>query len=179
MLQGKTPAETLEDLDAFAQRIPAASPPLAVGGASRRDATRALPPGATLGLYTDGLVERRRENLDIGFARLQAVLADNRHLSLGQLAKTVVAQMQPAQHEDDIALPLYRIPSGDAKRLSVSIPADPAELAPLRRTLLEWLADSDAPELTNAVLVSVCEACSNAIEHAYRLGMRTGSDDDG
>src|ERR671930_30574 len=35
-----------------------------------------FPPGATLALYTDGLVERRENGIDAGVARLLAALAD-------------------------------------------------------------------------------------------------------
>ena len=48
------------------------SPPLGIGlgAADRTDSTVVLPPGATLVLYTDGLIERRGETIDDGFDRL-------------------------------------------------------------------------------------------------------------
>ena len=53
------------------------SPPLGIGlgAADRTDSTVVLPPGATLVLYTDGLIERRGETIDDGFDRLVARLA--------------------------------------------------------------------------------------------------------
>ena len=52
-------------------------PPLAAGVIDRRrhSGERAIPFGTTVLLYTDGLIERRRETLDAGFARLRAAAA--------------------------------------------------------------------------------------------------------
>ncbi len=53
-------------------------PPVGVDSAwSYTSVTHVLPDGATLLAYTDGLIERRREHLDIGLERLRvAALAD-------------------------------------------------------------------------------------------------------
>jgi anti-sigma regulatory factor (Ser/Thr protein kinase) len=48
------------------------------------------------------------------------------------------------------------------------VPADPARLAGLRQVLQEWLASAGVPPAAaGQVIVSVSEACANAIEHAY------------
>jgi len=48
--------------------------PLGLGGPSFAETTIALPPGATLALYTDGLVESRGHPIDDGLAELCAAL---------------------------------------------------------------------------------------------------------
>jgi serine phosphatase RsbU (regulator of sigma subunit) len=61
-------------------------------------------------LYTDGLVERRDESLDVGLARLAAAAAG---LPAGDLdASTVdalLAAMVPDGSRDDIAVLLHRV----------------------------------------------------------------------
>ncbi|MEV0190226.1 SpoIIE family protein phosphatase [Kitasatospora purpeofusca] len=53
-------------------RIPT-GPPLGTGVGGYEQTTRALLPGETLLLYTDGLVERRGEDIDVSLARLAAL----------------------------------------------------------------------------------------------------------
>ncbi|MCM3883055.1 SpoIIE family protein phosphatase [Frankia sp. R82] len=72
--------------------------------ADRRDHTAPLPPGTTLLLYTDGLVERRGVSLDEGLDDLRAVLADLAAEDLAGLCDGALARMAPRTGEDDIAL---------------------------------------------------------------------------
>ena len=69
---------------------------------------------------------------------------------------------------DDVALLVVR-PVGVPARMDVEIPSDPATLAGLRRLLRTWLElrGLGEEEREDAVL-SVSEACNNAIEHGYR-----------
>ncbi len=69
----------------------------------RADHTVELQPGATLVLYTDGLVERRDQPLETGLARLQDAAASLAHLPLEQVCDALLAAL-PAAGEDDIAL---------------------------------------------------------------------------
>jgi hypothetical protein len=70
-----------------------------------------LPPGVTLALYTDGLVESRTRPLDDGTAAMCAALAAalaQRGSVLGSVCESVTkALCQPG--EDDITLVLARI----------------------------------------------------------------------
>jgi hypothetical protein len=81
-------------------------------GAESFDATQiTLPPGATLALYTDGLVESRARPLDQGMAALRealgAALARPR-ATLGSTCATVTQALR--QHgEDDVTLVLARV----------------------------------------------------------------------
>jgi len=81
------------------------SPPLdsvAIGG-PRAEATGQLEPGTTLLLYSDGLVERRMQALDVGFDDLLA--AGERHgtEALGSMLPGVVRAMND-DHGDDLCL---------------------------------------------------------------------------
>lgn len=61
-----------------------------------------LTPGATVLAYTDGLIERRGEPLDVGLQRLCA--AASRDLPLEQLLEHVVAELVGTGPADDVAV---------------------------------------------------------------------------
>ncbi|MET9352941.1 SpoIIE family protein phosphatase [Streptomyces sp. NPDC006617] len=70
----------------------------------RPDASLLLPPGATLLLYTDGLVEEPGASLDEGLDRLSRQAAAISHHSLDTFTDQLLARARPAANEDDIAL---------------------------------------------------------------------------
>ncbi|MEU6320417.1 SpoIIE family protein phosphatase [Streptomyces sp. NPDC047009] len=66
--------------------------------------------GDTLVLYTDGLIERRDEDIDTGLARLTDALAQDTTLAPDQLADTLLARLGVANGaSDDIALVVIRL----------------------------------------------------------------------
>jgi serine phosphatase RsbU (regulator of sigma subunit) len=72
-------------------------------GGLRIDHEALLPVGSTLLLYTDGLVERRDENLDDGLARLQSVVRDIIALHLETFCDELIDRMAHIG-DDDVAL---------------------------------------------------------------------------
>ncbi|MFB9315597.1 SpoIIE family protein phosphatase [Nocardioides plantarum] len=70
-----------------------------------------LGPGDTLLLFTDGLVERRRESLDDGLERLRVAVAepDSSGLGVEELADRVLSRLAVDWNEDDIALVVVRV----------------------------------------------------------------------
>jgi serine phosphatase RsbU (regulator of sigma subunit) len=66
-------------------------------------------------LYTDGLVERRGQDLDHGLARLQETLADLAGRELDELSE-LLARMLPAEPDDDVALVAVRLHPQDGPR---------------------------------------------------------------
>jgi serine phosphatase RsbU (regulator of sigma subunit) len=77
-------------------------PPLGASGAPPCVPSHlTLPPGATLWLYTDGLVESRRQPIDTGMAALAEAAASGR--DLGEIADAMLATL-PGSREDDVAL---------------------------------------------------------------------------
>lgn len=146
------------------------SVPLATFEISRRpEATTPLPPGSTLVLFTDGLVERRGEDIDEGFAKIATILADTAEKLPRQVADSVLSALRPeGGYDDDIAMVVYRQPPAP---LRLDVPARPDRLAMLRRTLTAWLSSAAVPHnLTSDLVAATNEACSNSIEHAYRNG---------
>jgi serine phosphatase RsbU (regulator of sigma subunit) len=69
-----------------------------------------LAPGSTLLLYTDGLVERRDEDLDAGMGRAATAVVEGRQLSPGGLAELLTDQLLSDAPDDDVAFLLYRSP---------------------------------------------------------------------
>lgn len=132
----------------------------------RTEARETMPPRSTLLLYTDGLVERRRESIDDGIARATDVVQKNRATALNELANVIMAQLAPSNgYHDDVALLLYRQPTP----LDLEFAADVDELAGSRAALRGWLESAGInPEQTLDVLIAAGEALSNAIEHGHR-----------
>jgi len=77
---------------------------------SRPEATAAFRAGDTLVLYTDGLVERRREDIDAGLARLADSLARHRTAEPAAMADAVLLELLPPEGAtDDTALIVVRL----------------------------------------------------------------------
>jgi serine phosphatase RsbU (regulator of sigma subunit) len=90
----------------------ALGPPLAVTQkvVSRPLGTAMLRAGDTLVLYTDGLVERRGEALDVGIARLSDALVRLRELDVDSIADRLLSELPPMSSlRDDIALIVLRV----------------------------------------------------------------------
>jgi serine phosphatase RsbU (regulator of sigma subunit) len=76
----------------------------------RPQAATTFTSGATLALYTDGLVERRREDIDTGLARLADSLARHREDDPETLADAVLLELlPPGGATDDTALVIVRL----------------------------------------------------------------------
>ncbi|MFF6859891.1 SpoIIE family protein phosphatase [Streptomyces bacillaris] len=69
-----------------------------------------LHPGSTILLYTDGLIESRRQPLDAGLQRLKDDAADLRHRQLDDLVDDLLVRSRPADNDDDVAVLAIRIP---------------------------------------------------------------------
>lgn len=136
--------------------------------AARRHAEASLPAGALLLLYSDGLIERRSESLDVGFERLRAAAVERHLLPLDRLCDELIEiLLQGSDRRDDVVLLALRTPVSSPRLFLRKEPATPEALAPLRRDLREWLAMAglDEYEATD-LLIAAGEACMNAVQHA-------------
>ena len=76
-----------------------------------------FPAGAAIVLFTDGLVERRGEPIDVGLDRLRAISAGRDDVE--RLCSTALEQLLPENPPDDVALVAARMPPlGDDLRTS-------------------------------------------------------------
>jgi anti-anti-sigma factor len=133
----------------------------------RTETTVTLPPGATLVLFTDGLVERRGESLDDGLDHLasagEALIGSRPAALVDGLLGALVGGAGPA---DDIVVVATRLLPGP---LRLELPAEPQRLAAVRRELATWAMAATADPTTIADLqLAAGEAVANAVEHAYR-----------
>jgi anti-sigma regulatory factor (Ser/Thr protein kinase) len=129
------------------------------------DAT--LETGATVVLYTDGLVERRDASIDEGFA---AVRESAGSVAAGPdtlIDHVLRGAFGDAERDDDVAMLVVRLEPHGADVLDLRLPADRDGLRRMRATLGEWLVELGAePEALHDVLLAAWEACANAVEHA-------------
>ena len=92
------------------------SPPMGVRlAAEDKLGVVAIRPGTTIVMYTDGLIERRGEPLDVGIARLVAAVADG-PADLEELADWLLERCSPSEGVDDIALLVARAREDDDER---------------------------------------------------------------
>jgi anti-anti-sigma factor len=126
-----------------------------------------LEPGATLALYSDGLVERRTERLDDGLDRLARSAQRLADRPPAALAEALVHDLADGSApEDDIALVVARLmpPPLTGRR-----PAVATQLAPIRRTVERWARAAALPlGQLDDLQFGMGEALANAVDHAYR-----------
>jgi PAS domain S-box-containing protein len=141
-------------------------PPLGLGGLPFESIEIELPAGSILALYTDGLIESRYQDIDLGFERLRRALT-RQERSLETTCDHVLAAVLPDRPADDVALLVARTHALDSDQVATwDLPADPAVVANARRQvaakLTSWGLD-DAAFVTGLV---VSELVTNAIRHA-------------
>jgi len=75
----------------------------------RRDHTEMAPAGSTLLLYTDGLIETNRRNLDAGQAQLLETVSRHHARPIEQFADAIIADMVGDAPADDVAVLVVRL----------------------------------------------------------------------
>ena len=146
------------------------APPVGVTADARyTEASLELPSGATLLLYTDGLVERRGESIQDGLDRLSQEAVTHATPDLEELCDRLLSSLVgQSKVADDIALVAMRAVSLYDGPLRLTLPAEPRMLVQMRGALRRWLRESGvATAAENDILVACGEACANVVQHAY------------
>jgi anti-sigma regulatory factor (Ser/Thr protein kinase) len=164
---GHPPPLVLTGAGAAYAEGPPGSPVGAVSLASYHESVAPIPPGSTILLYTDGLVERSNVALDEGLERLRTAIGDASH-EPDELCRSLPELVLGRPPTDDTALLAVLVEELREAQLHLTLPAESESLAPARRLLARWLrtAGAEDSELYE-ILVAAGEACANAIAHAY------------
>ncbi|WP_055589996.1 SpoIIE family protein phosphatase [Streptacidiphilus griseoplanus] len=143
-----------------------AGPPLGLGGTPFESAELDLPEGSRLVLYTDGLVEVRDRDIDVGLELLRTTLAGVADRSPEEICGAVLHAMLPARPGDDVALLVAR-----TRRLapdqvaSWDVPSDPAAVGGVRAAVTRRLADWGLEDLAFTTELLLSELITNAIRY--------------
>ncbi|HWC86072.1 MAG TPA: SpoIIE family protein phosphatase [Solirubrobacteraceae bacterium] len=137
-----------------------------------------LAAGDTLLLYTDGLVERRDESIDVGFERLRSALRDAPKDVEALCDHVLDRTLGDHPGQDDVAVLTVRLLAESGAPLALTLPATTESVTVARHRLRTWLGTA-APELEIGVArdleLAWSEACTNAVRHAYGPGDATFS----
>ncbi len=141
-----------------------------LGGDDHSESVLCLEPGDGLALFTDGLVERRGSDLDVGMAALADVLCS--HADPAEGVSAALGLLDP-DHDDDAALLLATTSLTDLPWVSIEL-AGPTPARDARefasRTLARWgLGSHD-----DAVCLLVSELVTNAQRHGSPRRSLTG-----
>ncbi|CAD5967343.1 MULTISPECIES: ATP-binding SpoIIE family protein phosphatase [Streptomyces] len=157
-------------------------PPLGTGGWIHTSGTIALPPGSTAVLYTDGLVERRSEDIDEGVASLARALSGAKGSPQVVCDRLIRSLGVTAEHDDDVAVLVVQHPArtgtnaelfhNAALDLLGGIEATPRARAFATGVLTSWRFPV---ELRDLGVLAASELVANSLQHGtppMRLGLR-------
>lgn len=165
------PAPVLWHPDRTTEMVPVGSGvPLGIGlGSSEFTVVDLLlPENSALVLYTDGLIERRHQDVDVGIETMREVLASSDPSgSLQQQCDNVVAELKEPTDDDDLAVLMASTPAMPGHRsVRWRVPPDPGSASHarslIRRELRAWGLEAlqDTAELLTSELIT------NALGHA-------------
>ncbi|NNJ08401.1 SpoIIE family protein phosphatase [Streptomyces sp. PKU-MA01144] len=157
-------------------------PPLGTGGWLHSSGTIPLQPGSTAVLYTDGLVERRGEDIDEGVAALERALAGATGSPQIVCDRLIRSLGVTADHDDDVAVLVLQHPArsaGDAElfhnaalELLGGVEAAPRARAFASGVLASWRFPV---ELRDLGVLAASELVANSLQHGtppMRLRLR-------
>ena len=157
-------------------------PPLGTGGWIHASGSIALGPGSTAVLYTDGLVERRNEDLDEGIASLERALSGATGTPQVVCDRLVRSAGVTADHDDDVAVlvlqhPAHKGPAGDLFRNAALELLGGVEAAPRARAFASGVLTSwrFPAELHDMGVLATSELVANSLQHGtppMRLRLR-------
>ncbi|MEV6653756.1 SpoIIE family protein phosphatase [Streptomyces sp. NPDC051219] len=143
-----------------------AGPPLGLGGMPFQAAELELADGAQLVLYTDGLIEDRTRDIDVGIELLRQALASHPDRSPEESCQAVLDALLPGRPKDDVALLIARTQAMPADCVAEwEVPFDPAAVAGMRAAVAGKLDDWELSELAFSMELVLSELITNAIRY--------------
>ncbi|NEB82562.1 SpoIIE family protein phosphatase [Streptomyces sp. SID14478] len=157
-------------------------PPLGTGGWLHTSGAVPLGPGSTAVMYTDGLVERRDEDIDEGVASLEHALSGATGTPQVICDRLIRAAGVTADHDDDVAVlvlqhPARKGPDGERFRNAALELLGGVEAAPRARAFASGVLTSwrFAPDLHDLGVLAASELVANSLQHGtppMRLRLR-------
>ncbi|MDT0451528.1 ATP-binding SpoIIE family protein phosphatase [Streptomyces hesseae] len=157
-------------------------PPLGTGGWLHTSGSMPLGPGSSAVLYTDGLVERRHEDIDEGVAALERAFAGATGSPQVMCDRLIRALGVTQEHDDDVALLVLQHPfrtghdaelfHNAALELLGGIEAAPRARAFASGVLASWRFPT---ELRDLGVLAASELVANSLQHGeppMRLRLR-------
>ncbi|MFI0710005.1 SpoIIE family protein phosphatase [Streptomyces inhibens] len=140
-----------------------AGPPLGLGGLPFETAELDIAEGSQLVLFTDGLVEDRHRDIEVGLEVLRRALA-HPDRPPQQTCTAVLKALPHADPSDDVALLVARTRALDREHCW-DVPADPAAVADIRAAVVRQLADWGLDEAAFTTELVLSELLTNAIRY--------------
>ncbi|MFG2353466.1 SpoIIE family protein phosphatase [Streptomyces sp. NPDC048521] len=143
-----------------------AGPPLGLGGMPFQTAELELADGSQLVLYTDGLIEDRRRDLDVSMELLRRALAGHPGRSPEDSCRAVLDELLPERPTDDVALLIARTRALPSENVADwDVPRDPAAVSGMRLAVSGKLEEWGLAELGFGMELVLSELITNAIRY--------------
>ncbi|MFE2545823.1 SpoIIE family protein phosphatase/ATP-binding protein [Actinacidiphila glaucinigra] len=151
-----------------------AGPPLGLGGMPFQTAELELAEGTHLVLYTDGLIEDRTRDLDVGMEMLRQALAAHPDRPPEESCQAVLEALLPGRPKDDVALLIARTRATPADHVAEwDVPVDPAAVSGMRAAVAAKLDEWGLSELAFGMELVLSELITNAIRYGSApIGVR-------
>ncbi|WP_189879465.1 SpoIIE family protein phosphatase/ATP-binding protein [Streptomyces viridiviolaceus] len=140
-------------------------PPLGLGGLPFTSVEFRLPEGSQIVLFTDGLLENRKRDLDTGLDLLRSHL---RHpdRTPDETCRALLDALRPSRATDDVALLVARTRAFPSDRIAEwDVPRDPSAVAAVRADATRRLAAWGLEETAFTTELVLSELVTNAIRH--------------
>ncbi len=151
------------------------APPLGVGTGPIQSRTLPIEDGSLLVLYTDGLVEKRTQDIDVGLNRLRDIFTPATvDLPLEELCRATLAGVYADQQRDDIAVLIARLRSIPKDNIaSWTLPSELTSARRARGLIKRPLKKWGLSDLQPVAELLVSELVTNAVRYAQgKVGLR-------
>ncbi|MFD7532670.1 SpoIIE family protein phosphatase [Streptomyces sp. NPDC059849] len=159
------PALVLPDGSVSFPDLPA-GPPLGLGAMPFETAELEVTEGTQFVLYTDGLIEDRTRDIDVGIELLRQALAYHPDRSPEESCRAVLDALLPERPKDDVALLIARARAIPPDHVADwDVPFDPAAVAGMRAAVAAQVDDWGLSDLAFATELLLSELITNAIRY--------------
>jgi anti-sigma regulatory factor (Ser/Thr protein kinase) len=137
-----------------------------VGGLPFEMAQVHLAEGTQIVLYTDGLIEERTRDFDVGMELLRQALVSHQDRQPEENCQAVLDALLPTRPQDDVALLIARTRVLGSERVAErEVPFDPAAVAEIRAWAAAKLDEWDLTDLAFGTELILSELVTNAIRY--------------